>query len=72
MPFISVQFVLLLTFTFLLYWTAGPRLRNPVLLVASCIFIGYGSMMFLAAALAVSIFTYVAGLLLEKSFRKGW
>lgn len=72
MPFISVQFVFLLTVTFLLYWTAGPRLRKPVLLVASCIFIGYGSMMFLAAALAVSIFTYVAGLLLEKSFRKGW
>lgn len=71
MPFISVQFVLLLTVTFLLYWSAGPRLRKPVLLVASCIFIGYGSLMFLAAALAVSLFTYIAGLLLEKSFRKG-
>jgi alginate O-acetyltransferase complex protein AlgI len=61
----SIEFALLLALTFILYYSVGERLRKTVLLLASCIFIGYGSPYFLLTAVGISSLTYVLGLRLS-------
>ncbi len=72
MSFISLQFVILMVATLLAFYLAGERYRKLVLLVSSCIFIGYYHLQFLFIAIAVSLFTYAAGLLIERSRRSRW
>lgn len=67
MLFLSVSFVTLFVVCFVLYYILPDKYRNPLLLVASAIFAGYANWMFLLVALAISLFTYGAGRLIERT-----
>lgn len=67
MSFISLEFVLLFLLCFILYHLVSDKGRKYVLLAASGVFIGYFNPVFLVTALAVSIFTYGAAILVEQS-----
>lgn len=69
MTFISLEYVALFLLTFIVYSFSPQRWRKPVLLLASCCFIGYYHWMFIVAAVAVSLFTFGAGLVVERSLR---
>lgn len=70
MSFISLEFVLLFLLCFILYHLVSDKGRKYVLLTASGVFIGYFNPVFLVAALAVSLFTYGAAILVEQSREK--
>lgn len=70
MSFISLEFVLLFLLSFILYHIVSDKGRKYVLLAASGVFIGYFNPVFLVTALAVSIFTYGAAILVEQSREK--
>lgn len=61
MSFISLNFVTLLVCTFLLYYTLPPKYRKAILLLSSCIFIGYYHIAFLIIALLISLATFFLG-----------
>ena len=58
MSFISLNFVTLFVCTFLLYYTLPPKYRKAILLLSSCIFIGYYHIAFLIIALLISLATF--------------
>lgn len=66
MLFTSSAFAVLLAVTFVLYHVVPTGVRRWILLAASCVFIGYNSLYFLAVAAAVSTATYFAGFLLKQ------
>lgn len=70
MSFISIEFVLLFLIYFTLYHFVGDKGRKFVLLAASGVFIGYFNTVFLITALAVSLFTYGAAILIEQAHEK--
>lgn len=70
MSFISLEFVLLLLLCFTLYHLVSTQKRKFVLLAASGVFIGYFNPLFLVTALAVSLFTYRAAILVEQASEK--
>lgn len=70
MSFISLEFVLLFLIYFTLYHFVGDKGRKFVLLAASGVFIGYFNTVFLITALAVSLFTYGAAILIEQAHEK--
>ena len=61
MSFISLNFVTLFVCTFLLYYTLPPKYRKAILLLPSCIFIGYYHIAFLIIALLISLATFFLG-----------
>lgn len=61
MSFISLNFVTLFVCTFLLYYTPPPKYRKAILLLSSCIFIGYYHIAFLIIALLISLATFFLG-----------
>ena len=61
MSFISLNFVTLFVCTFLLYYTLPPKYRKAILLLSSCIFIGYYHIAFLIIALRISLATFFLG-----------
>lgn len=61
MSFISLNFVTLFVCTFLLYYTLPPKYRKAILLLSSCIFIGYYHIAFLIIALLISLATFCLG-----------
>lgn len=62
MEFLSLPFVILFLFTFLLYYSVKRReTQRMILLFASIIFIGYYKLSYVFVALFISIFTYFAG-----------
>lgn len=71
MSFISFEFVILFVICFLAYYMAREKLRKYVLLLTSCVFIGYFNLLFLVTALFVSILTYRIGIMIESARGKG-
>lgn len=67
MLFLSVGFVALFVICFILYYLVADKYRNLLLLAASAIFAGYASWMFLLVAAVISLFTYAAGRLIERT-----
>ena len=61
MSFISLNFVTLFVCTFLLYYILPPKYRKAILLLSSCIFIGYYHIAFLIIALLISLATFFLG-----------
>lgn len=61
MSFISLNFVTLFVCTFLLYYTLPPKYRKAILLLSSCIFIGYYHIAFLIITLLISLATFFLG-----------
>ena len=61
MSFISLNFVTLFVCTFLLYYTLPPKYRKAILLLSSCIFIGYYHIASLIIALLISLATFLLG-----------
>jgi len=61
MSFISLNFVTLFVCTFLLYYTLPLKYRKAILLLSSCIFIGYYHIAFLIIALLISLATFFLG-----------
>lgn len=67
MSFISTEFACLFVLCFAACYLVGQRFRKAVLLASSCIFIGYFHVGFLLVAVAVALFAYGAGILIEKT-----
>lgn len=61
MSFISLNFVTLFVCTFLLYYTIPPKYKKIILLLSSCIFIGFYHIAFLMIALLISLTTFFLG-----------
>lgn len=61
MSFISLNFVTLFVCTFLLYYTLPTKYKKAVLLLSSCVFIGYYHIAFLVIALLISLATFFLG-----------
>lgn len=70
MLFLSLSFVTLFVICFIVYYWVADKYRNPLLLVASAIFAGYANWIFLLVAVIISLFTYVAGRLIERTDEK--
>ena len=58
MQFLSFNFLALFTLCFFLYYAVKGRARNLILLVTSCIFIGWYYLPFLLTAVVVALFTF--------------
>ena len=67
MSFISLEFILLFLLCFTLYHFVSDKGQKFVLLASSGVFIGYFNPVFLLTALAVSLFTYGAAVLVEQA-----
>lgn len=70
MLFLSLSFVTLFVICFIVYYWVADKYRNPLLLAASAIFAGYANWIFLLVAVIISLFTYVAGRLIERTDEK--
>lgn len=70
MLFITVNFITLFVICYILYFVVKEKYRNLLLLVASCVFVGYNNWMFLVVASFISLFTYGAGRLIERTPEK--
>lgn len=58
MQFLSFSFLALFTLCFFLYYAVKGRACNLILLVTSCIFIGWYYLPFLLTAVVVALFTF--------------
>ena len=66
MEFLSIPFVVCLVLTFVLYYMrTGRRWQHGVLLLVSCVFIGYYHLVYLLFALGITLLTFYAGLWLH-------
>ncbi len=65
MLFNSVQFVLFFVAVLAMHWAAAPRLRNPILVVASYVFYGMWDWRFLGLLLVSTLVDYWVGRFLE-------
>jgi alginate O-acetyltransferase complex protein AlgI len=62
MEFLSLPFISLLCIAFVAYYVGrGLLWQKMVLLLSSCIFIGYYHLLYLVVALAIAVFTFFAG-----------
>lgn len=65
MEFLSLPYVVLIIFAFVLYYAkANYHWQRAVLLLSSVVFIGYYHLMYLCVAVGIALFTYYAGRLL--------
>lgn len=67
MSFISLNFVTLFVCTFALYYTIPAKYKKVLLLLSSCVFIGYYHAAFLAIAILISLATFFLGKWIGKS-----
>ena len=67
MAFLSIDFAILFTFTFLLYSFSPVKARNYYLLTASCLFIAWNNLFFLVMSVLTTLFTFIAGQAIEKN-----
>lgn len=70
MLFLSLSFITLFVICFILYYWVADKYRNLLLLAASALFAGYANWIFLLVAIAISLFTYVTGRLIERADEK--
>ena len=62
MEFLSIPFAVCMAATFLLYYLSSNRKwQHAILLIASCVFIGYYHLSYLFVVLGVTVFTFFAG-----------
>ena len=71
MQFISFIFLSLFTLCFFLYYAVKGRARNLILLVTSCIFIGWYYLPFLLTAVVVALFTFFWAQWMESRAKAG-
>jgi alginate O-acetyltransferase complex protein AlgI len=60
MSFISICFAVFFICSIILYYSL-PRWQKPILLLSSCVFIGYYHLFFLFVALGISLLTFALG-----------
>ena len=61
MMFLSLPFIILFTCCLILYYTVKGNYQKPVLLLASCIFIGYFNIAYLLIAALIAAITFYWG-----------
>lgn len=67
MEFLSIPFAVCMAATFLLYYLSSNRKwQHAILLIASCVFIGYYHLSYLFVVLGVTVFTFFAGKAIRK------
>lgn len=71
MQFLSFSFLSLFTLCFFLYYAVKGRARNLILLVTSCIFIGWYYLPFLLTAVVVALFTFFWAQWMESRAKAG-
>lgn len=71
MQFLSFSFLPLFTLCFFLYYAVKGRARNLILLVTSCIFIGWYYLPFLLTAVVVALFTFFWAQWMESRAKAG-
>lgn len=71
MQFLSFNFLALFTLYFFLYYAVKGRARNLILLVTSCIFIGWYYLPFLLTAVVVALFTFFWAQWMESRAKAG-
>ena len=71
MQFLSFSFLALFTLCFFLYSAVKGRARNLILLVTSCIFIGWYYLPFLLTAVVVALFTFFWAQWMESRAKAG-
>ena len=71
MQFLSFSFLALFTLCFFLYYSVKGRSRNLILLVTSCIFIGWYYLPFLLTAVVVALFTFFWAQWMESRAKAG-
>ena len=71
MQFLSFSFLALFTLCFFLYYAVKGRARNLILLVTSCIFIGWYYLPFLLTAVVVALFTFFWAQWMESRAKAG-
>ena len=71
MQFLSFCFLALFTLCFFLYYAVKGRARNLILLVTSCIFIGWYYLPFLLTAVVVALFTFFWAQWMESRAKAG-
>lgn len=71
MQFLSFNFLALFTLCFFLYYAVKGRARNLILLVTSCIFIGWYYLPFLLTAVVVALFTFFWAQWMESRAKAG-
>lgn len=71
MQFLSFSFLGLFTLCFFLYYAVKGRARNLILLVTSCIFIGWYYLPFLLTAVVVALFTFFWAQWMESRAKAG-
>lgn len=72
MSFISFEFAVLFAVTITAYMLSGERLKRYILLLSSLVFIGFHNILFLGIALAVTMLSYISGLLISGFREKGY
>ena len=71
MQFLSFSFLALFTLCFFHYYAVNGRARNLILLVTSCIFIGWYYLPFLLTAVVVALFTFFWAQWMESRAKAG-
>ena len=71
MQFLSFSFLALFALCFFLYYAVKGRARNLILLVTSCIFIGWYYLPFLLTAVVVALFTFFWAQWMESRAKAG-
>ena len=71
MQFLSFSFLALFPLCFFLYYAVKGRARNLILLVTSCIFIGWYYLPFLLTAVVVALFTFFWAQWMESRAKAG-
>lgn len=61
MMFLSLPFVVLFTCCLILYYTVKGSYQKPVLLLTSCIFVGYFNIAYLLIAALIAAITFYWG-----------
>jgi len=67
MSFISLEFIFFFCICFFAYYLVGRSYQKYVLLLSSCVFIGYHQLSFLLVAMGVTLFSYIAARHIEKA-----
>jgi len=70
MSFISIAYLFFVPIVFCLYWVSGERLRNAVIVAASCLFYAWWDWRFLGLMLFTCATNFAAGLLMERTRRR--
>lgn len=67
MSFISIAYLFFVPIVFCLYWVSGYRLRNAIIVAASCVFYAWWDWRFLGLMMFTCATNFAAGLLMERT-----